>query len=237
MRFELDNVGFSYTSKSALPRSVFTRLHLLIDSGECVAIIGEEGAGKSTLLQLLNGLLRPQSGRVMVDGRDLWQEPSQTHLVRRRIGFAFQFPEQQFFCETVRDELLFAAKNFRTDMGDENCLAALSSVGLSAAFLSRSPFSLSMGEARRVALASILVLDPDVFLLDEPTAGLDGFGMELVSSLLEQLRTKHKTLVFASHDRDLVERVATRTITLADGTVRADLRVTPPGIKKGTAQE
>jgi energy-coupling factor transporter ATP-binding protein EcfA2 len=94
-----------------------------------------------------------------------------------------------------------------------------------------------MGEARRVALASILVLDPDVFLLDEPTAGLDGFGMELVSSLLEQLRTKHKTLVFASHDRDLVERIATRTITLADGTVRADLRVTPPGIKKGTAQE
>lgn len=227
MNFHLDKVCFSYKSKTFPSRQVFSELSLTGESGECIAIVGEEGTGKSTLLQLLNGLQKPDGGRVLVDGQDIWHNSKQLHRVRRRIGFAFQFPEQQFFCETVQDELLFAARNFGLLNSEtkQNCSAGLKALGLDESILLRSPFSLSMGEARRVALASILVHQPDALLLDEPTAGLDAFGSEVVKSLILRLKAHHTTILFASHDIELVGAVASRIIVLANGKVEREYQI------------
>lgn len=215
MNFELNAVRFAYRSKAYGRREVFAALTLSVASGECVAIVGEEGTGKSTLLQLMDGLLRPDEGTVCVDGKDIWQAPKRLAAVRRRIGFAFQFPETQFFSETIRDELAFASRNFGTGIpSDEQMSKALAELGLAGLDLTRSPFTLSMGEARRVALASILLHNPEALLFDEPTAGLDASGCECVASLLVRLRDERKTLVIATHDDDLIALVADRTIHL-----------------------
>ncbi|MEK7248991.1 MAG: ABC transporter ATP-binding protein [Bacteroidota bacterium] len=227
MNFHLDNISFSYKSKAFPPRQVFSHLSLTIGSGECIAIVGEEGTGKSTLLQLLNGLQKPDLGRVLVDGRNIWEDSKRLHQVRRGIGFAFQFPEQQFFCETVEDELLFAARNFgaMNSESEQCCSSAIVELGLDESYRSRSPFSLSMGEARRVALASLLVHQPEGFLLDEPTAGLDAFGFDVVKSLIMRLKSQGKTIVIVSHDVELVSAVALRVIVLAEGNVQSDQQI------------
>lgn len=228
MNFSLVDITFSYTSKAFSPQRVFGRMNLSVQSGECVAIVGEEGTGKSTLLQLINGLLKPDSGTVSVDGDDIWADSRCQREMRRNIGFAFQFPEQQLFCETVLDELMFTSRNIghKSDKTSEDCITALQELGLDEGFLSRSPFSLSMGEARRVALASLLVHDPQMFLLDEPTAGLDGFGIDIVLSLLVGLKSRGRTIVFASHEKELISRVAARVVMLAEGNVKKDCSVT-----------
>jgi energy-coupling factor transport system ATP-binding protein len=228
MNIQLDNVSFQYTSKAFPPHPVFTHLSLSAPSGECVALTGEEGSGKSTLLQLINGLQKPDEGRVLVDGLDLWQRPQSQHAHRRQCGFAFQFPERQFFCQTVEDELMFAVRNFRLPVQEprERCAAALKELGLPEEFLGRSPFSLSMGEARRVALASLLVHEPRLFLLDEPTAGLDGFGLDVVQSLLLRLKSQGKTILFVAHDADFIAAVASRLVVISKGQVERDIRGT-----------
>ncbi|MBX2989931.1 MAG: ATP-binding cassette domain-containing protein [Bacteroidetes bacterium] len=228
MNLSLVDISFSYSSKAFSPRRVLDCINLSVQSGECVAIVGEEGAGKSTLLQLMNGLLKPDSGTVSVDGDDIWTNPRRQRKMRQNVGFAFQFPEQQFFCETVFDELLFTSRNMghKSDKTREDCIEVLRQLGLDERVLVRSPFSLSMGEARRVALASLLVHDPQVFLLDEPTAGLDGFGMDIVMSLFARLKSRGRTIVFASHEKELISRVASRVAKLAEGNLKSDYRVT-----------
>jgi energy-coupling factor transport system ATP-binding protein len=220
MKLQLDNVSFSYKSKAFPPRQVFADLNLMVESGECVAITGEEGVGKSTILELLDGQQKPDAGKVLVNGTDIWQEPKRLPEFRRRIGLTFQFPEEQFCYETVKDELLFAVRNLglQSTNDETKCIAALYEVGLSENVLSRSPFSLSMGEARRVAIASLLVLDPDAYLLDEPTAGLDGFGVDIIRSLARRLTAEGKTIVLVSHDNELMSFLASRQIVLSNGT-------------------
>lgn len=200
---------------------------MAIDSGECVAIVGEEGSGKSTLLQLLDGLQKPDSGSVFVDRQDIWRDAKTLQQLRKRIGFAFQFPEQQFFCETVYDELIYASRNFglSSDSLLREAQSLFADLGLHEKLFLRSPFSLSMGEARRVALASIVVHQPDAFLLDEPTAGLDGFGFDDVKSLLLRLKSQSKTIFFASHDVELIGSVASRVLVLANGKMGDDMPV------------
>jgi energy-coupling factor transport system ATP-binding protein len=220
MNFQLRSVSFSYRSRIGYSTSVFEGLNFTVEQGECVGVIGHEGAGKSTLLQLMNGLLRPDQGTVLVDGRDIWSQVKLIHELRRRIGFAFQFPEQQFFCETVRDELEFAVKNFwgKDAQGFLSAEAAVESVGLRPeGLLNRSPFSLSMGEARRVALASLLVSRPQALLLDEPTVGLDGAGAEMVNRFLRRLHREGVTVVLVSHDIDVLAEVATRIVVVEKG--------------------
>ncbi|MEK9136114.1 MAG: ATP-binding cassette domain-containing protein, partial [Bacteroidota bacterium] len=207
MNFQLQSVSFSYRSRVGYSTPVFERLNFTVEQGECVGVIGHEGAGKSTLLQIMNGLLQPDQGTVLVEGRDIWSQVKLIHELRRRIGFAFQFPEQQFFCETVRDELEFALKNFwgKDAQGFLSAEAAVESVGLRPeGVLNRSPFSLSMGEARRVALASLLVSRPQALLLDEPTVGLDGAGAEMVMRFLRRLHGEGLTVVLVSHDIDVL---------------------------------
>jgi energy-coupling factor transport system ATP-binding protein len=222
MTFQLEHIAFSYKSKVGASRSVFTDLNLSIGSGAFVLIAGEEGSGKTTLLHVLAGLQRPNAGMVAVDGKHIWESAEQLRSVRRRIGVAFQFPEQQFFCETVHDELLYASRNFHVPDARAAVRSALARLGLPSTLLSTSPFALSTGEARRVALASLLPSAPDAFLLDEPTAGLDGFGIAAVLSLLAELSRQRKTIILATHQTPLFFHLAHRLIELNEGRIAAE---------------
>ncbi|MCZ6776805.1 MAG: ATP-binding cassette domain-containing protein [Ignavibacteria bacterium] len=226
MKFELDNIDFSYRSKVGVSDRLFERLSLSVNNGECVGIVGQEGVGKSTLLQIMDALLKPDKGKLFIDGKDVWQAPRKLHEIRRRIGFAFQFPEEQFFCETVEDELGFIAEKGNTapDHSYQDYKNVLGEFGLSSKeYLPRSPFSLSMGEARLVALASLLMTNPQALLLDEPTAGLDGRGVDLVLSTLLRLKSRGLTIVIVSHDTNVLAELVSRVVVLEHSGIEIDL--------------
>jgi energy-coupling factor transport system ATP-binding protein len=187
--------------------------------------MGQEGVGKSTLLQLMDGLLRPQRGTLFIDGKDVWQSTGHLRELRRQVGFAFQFPEDQFFCETVEEELGFGPRNLGLDIGSLSTVGEtiLEEMGMPPGeFLHRSPFSLSMGEARRVALACVLVARPQALLIDEPTAGLDGKGAEFVLMTLRKLRADGVTIIIVSHDVNLLSELVSRVVMLNNKTVGLD---------------
>lgn len=214
MNLEVNDLLFTYRSTGMLPQNVFSGISLGFASGRCTAVIGDEGTGKSTLLQILSGLLKPDSGSVLIDGADPSLVRGGWRSMRRRMAVAFQFPEQQFLCETVLDELLYTCRGFHIPLADERGLAseALLRLQLDAALLERSPFSLSMGEARRVAIASLLLHQPEVLLLDEPTAGLDEDAARPVFELLTRLKANKRTIILATHDHSAIS-------TIADGVV------------------
>lgn len=219
MTIVVDTVSYAYTDRHRVATPVLRDLSLNIAEGVCLGILGPEGSGKSTLLQLLDALLRPDRGRVLVDGVDLQAEPGRIREFRRRVGMAFQFPEQQFLCGTVGEELTYTADRF--DVRDRlDPARALERFGLEyAAVSARSPLLLSLGEARRVALATLLVHRPSVYLLDEPTSGLDGPGTECVIKTVRFLQNEGRTVVIASHDVDVLAETATRMAVLAEGRI------------------
>jgi energy-coupling factor transport system ATP-binding protein len=222
MNIALEHVAFSYSGRFQAPVPVLSDFSLRIARGESVGVIGPEGAGKSTVLQILDALQRPGAGRLIADGEDIWSGGQPRSDFRRKVGFAFQFPEQQFLCETVTEELVYTSERFGvTDRVDpETALAAFDldhrAIG------GRSPFLLSMGEARRVALATLLVHRPDLFLIDEPTSGLDGSGSAQVIKALRELHAGGKTLVIVSHDVDVLAEVVSRVVIVARGSVAHD---------------
>ena len=180
-------------------------------AGEFVALLGHTGSGKTTLAQILAGLLRPSEGRVLLDGGE---------VRRGRVGLAFQFPEDGFFEETVLKDVAFGPKNLGLLDPESHARRALLQVGLDPeAFGHRSPFSLSGGEARRVGIAGVLAMDPEVLILDEPTAGLDPQGVLGFSEVLKAIRQEGRTIVLISHDMDLVAELAERAVVLGDGEV------------------
>lgn len=224
MKFELSDIVFSHRPRGVEERKVFEGLNLRVNSGERVGVLGEEGEGKSTLLQLMAGLLRPDSGSVVMDGKGLWSKGKSAGDFRSRtnIGFAFQFPEQQFLSETVEEELLFTSKNLRVAPSIQPG-EALQMFGLNAGtMLARSPFSLSLGEARRVALASMFVSAPRALLLDEPTVGLDTTGVTRILDVLRGPAGKSITMVIVSHDVDFLSEVVDRVIVLNNGGISLD---------------
>ena len=193
-----------------------------IGSGEVVAIVGPSGSGKTTLLQHLNGLFRPASGRILINEQDLHSDNMLLQQIRKRIGVAFQFPEIQLFEETVFEDVAFGPKNLDLSDSeiDENVRTALSMVNLDyESYKSRSPFYLSGGERRRVALAGILAMNPDVLVLDEPTVGLDRASSDCVIQLIETFRSSRKTVIFVSHNMDLVAALADRILVLEEGKI------------------
>ncbi|HEX9655486.1 MAG TPA: ATP-binding cassette domain-containing protein [Bacteroidota bacterium] len=223
MQIELRNISFSYRSKQRVSE-VFRDLSLVFASGEAVGILGREGSGKSTLLQLLAGLQRPQQGEVLVGEKAPW-ELNQWTEVRKNIGILFQFPEQQFFQETVEREVGFSMRNFGVsrDQEKEKCWQVLRLVGFEPEIIAqKSPFTLSIGEARKIAFASILVMNPKLLLLDEPTAGLDAHGVDATMDILHQLRRRGTTIIIVSHDTNLLAEIAARIIVLAGGKVAFD---------------
>ena len=192
-----------------------------IQDGEMVGIIGHTGSGKSTLLQHLNGLLKPTSGQVLLDGVDIWTDKKITRQARFRVGLVFQYPESQLFAETVIEDVAFGPMN--KGIGKKEALEAskkaLLSVGIGEEKWNSSPFSLSGGEKRRVALAGVIAMDPEVLVLDEIAAGLDGWSHQEVFLLLEKERKKGKTIILVSHSADDTAEYGERVLVLSKGKV------------------
>jgi energy-coupling factor transport system ATP-binding protein len=219
MDLSFNNVSYAYPLRDGKVKQALTGVSLTVRKGECLGIIGPEGAGKTTLLLVMDMLLVPDEGSVLADGVNVWEKKEIAVRERRRIGMGFQFPEQQFVAETVEEELLFPA-SARNSLPPILPADALSAVGLDPKrFLKRYPFHLSMGEARRVALASLLVRSPEVLLLDEPTVGLDGEGKEEFLRFIKAQHNQGTTLVMVSHDLDCLCEVATNIVVLREGCV------------------
>lgn len=230
MSIETINLTHTYMAGSPQALTAVDHVSLAIPDGSAVGLMGPTGSGKSTLVQHFNGLLRPTSGQVLVDGEDLWAGGKvDLRAVRRKVGLIFQFPEQQLFEETVRADIAFGPKNL--GLSDEECRArvdeALGMVGIigreAEELGARSPFSLSGGQMRRVAIAGVLAMKPSTLILDEPTAGLDPRGRLNLLSTLERLHGEWGlTLIVVSHNMEDLARLSRRVIVLDAGRVIRD---------------
>jgi len=222
----IEGLVHRYSAGTPLERTALRGVSLEIGAGERVAILGPTGSGKSTLAQHLAGLLRPTAGRVLLDGVAAHERSAAAQAQRQRVGLAFQYPEAQFFAQTVYREVAFGPRNLGLEKAEIAARArwALEMVGLNPSEIeSRVPFTLSGGEMRRVALASILSLRPDALILDEPTAGLDPQGRrELLTRVQAWQKSIGPTLVVISHDLGDLARIAERVVLLKEGRVMAD---------------
>lgn len=219
----LDNVSFYYLKDTPLERMALKEISLSINEGERIGIIGETGSGKSTLIQLFNGLLQPTEGKIYLKGKDIksWSMKE----ICRIIGLVFQYPEHQLFGETVFEEVAFGPRNigFREDEMEKIVKKALNIVGLKYELIKeRSPFSLSGGEKRRLAIASIIAMEPEVLILDEPTANLDPRGKRELTQYLNRWAKGSKTLIIVSHDLDEIIPLIRRVIILHKGRIIFD---------------
>ena len=227
MRVELRQCSYRYPSLAG-GAPAFPALQdadLVIGEGERIGIIGPSGSGKTTLIQLLNGLLQPDSGEVFVDGKPAAYRGEAVLAWRRRVGLVFQFPEMQFFEETVEKEVGYALANL--GFGEEEIRSRVANVLNSLnlppdVYAQRSPFLLSEGQKRRVAIASVLVMEPEILIFDEPTAGLDYGGVQLVKELILKLADDRRSVVLVSHDMDFVAELVDRVVVLSGGRIVFD---------------
>lgn len=226
MFIKLEQVSFTYLSGSPLATKALEDIDLEIERGESIGIVGRTGCGKSTLIQHFNALLIPQSGRVLVDGVDTREKKAPLREIRRRVGLVFQYPEDQFFEESVFQEVAFAPRNLGIEGREleERVKWSLEAVGLDFATIKdRSPFELSGGQMRRVAIASILSMEPEALVLDEPTSGLDPEGKRIILNQLKNLQKQKKlTLIFVSHSMEDLARVVKRIIVMDKGRIKLD---------------
>ena len=226
MPIEVSHLTHCYSEGSALRTVALDDVSFRIENGEFVGIIGHTGSGKSTLVQHLNGLLKPTSGQVLIDGEDLNGEHVNRRALRQRIGLVFQYPECQLFEETVAKDIAFGPKNQGLSAAeiDERVRYAMDCVHLDyQKYAERSPFELSGGQMRRVAIAGVLAMKPSVLILDEPTAGLDPRGRDRILGMLEELHARENvTILMVSHSMDDMARLASRLIVMSDGKVVAD---------------
>lgn len=216
----VENLTHTYGENTPFCRSAVKDVSMEIYQGEFLGVIGHTGSGKSTLIQHLNGLLKPTSGRVLFEGKDIWETKERTRQTRFQVGLVFQYPEYQLFEETVYKDISFGPKNMGLDEGeiDRRVRQAAQFVGLKDAVLEHSPFELSGGQKRRVAIAGVIAMEPSVLILDEPTAGLDPVGVE---SILENIRAYHTaknaTIILVSHSMEEVARTVDRLVVVDDG--------------------
>ena len=226
MPIEVVHLTHCYSEGSALRTVALNDVSFRIEDGEFIGIIGHTGSGKSTLVQHLNGLLRPTSGQVLIDGEDLNGEHVNRRALRQRIGLVFQYPEYQLFEETVAKDIAFGPKNqgLSAEQIAERVRYAMDCVHLDYdKYAERSPFELSGGQMRRVAIAGVLAMRPSVLILDEPTAGLDPRGRDKILTMLEELHAReHVTILMVSHSMDDMARLATRLIVMSDGKIAAE---------------
>ena len=232
MDIRFEQVGFTYQPNSPFEQRVLFDIDLAIKEGSYTALVGHTGSGKSTLLQHLNALLKPTSGTVTIGDRVITAETNNKNLkpIRQKVGIVFQFPEAQLFEETVERDIAFGPKNFGVPEEEANRLAAktLEMVGLDESYLQRSPFDLSGGQMRRVAIAGVLAMEPEVLVLDEPTAGLDPQGRKEMMEMFARLHHENKiTIVLVTHLMDDVADFSDYGYVLEKGTL----------VKQGTPRE
>ena len=213
----LKNVTHTYSAGTPLSVSAIKNINFDIESGELIGIIGHTGSGKSTLVQHLNGLLKPTGGNVIIDGEDIWANKKQIRAVRFKVGLCFQYPEYQLFEETVYKDISFGPKNMglSKDEIDISVRRAAEYVGLKSELLDKSPFDLSGGEKRRVAIAGVMAMNPKILILDEPTAGLDPRGRREILDMIVDYKTKTgSTVLLVSHSMEDVASVATKILVM-----------------------
>ena len=211
-----------YSAGTPFEHPALTNVDFSAQPGEYLAIIGRTGSGKSTLIQHLNGLLKPTSGQVLYNGEDIWADKARTRQVRFQVGLVFQYPEYQLFEETVYKDISFGPKNMGLDEGeiDRRVRQSARFVGLEDTVLDKSPFELSGGQKRRVAIAGVIAMEPSVLVLDEPTAGLDPAGREnLMANIRDYHRNKGKTIILVSHSMDEIARNVDRILVLKNAHV------------------
>ncbi|MBQ9457086.1 MAG: energy-coupling factor transporter ATPase [Bacilli bacterium] len=219
------DVSFTYAAKTPFSYEALKGINLQIDEGDFVAIVGRTGCGKSTLIQHMNALLNPSQGCVEIDDfhndSDKKKRTKKVKPLRQKVGMVFQFPEYQLFEETVEKDVAFAPKNFgmKPEEALQKAHEALGEVGLDESFYTRSPFELSGGEKRRVAIAGILAASPEFLVVDEPTAGLDPKGAETMMDLFRSIHEKGTTIILVTHDMDLVLKYCNKVIVIDDGEV------------------
>ena len=222
---EIKNLTHTYGIGTPFQRSAVEDVSFSIEEGEFLGVIGHTGSGKSTLIQHLNGLLRPTSGQILLEGKDIWAEPKKIRAVRFQVGLVFQYPEYQLFEETVYKDIAYGPSN-QGKTGDalnRSVREAARLVGVRDDQLEKSPFELSGGQKRRVALAGVLAMEPKVLVLDEPTAGLDPAGREnLMANIREYHRLKGATIVLVSHSMDEIARNADRILVLKNAHILMD---------------
>jgi len=217
MSIQLNHLTHVYNEGTTFEKVALNDVTLEIQTGEFIGLIGHTGSGKSTLIQHLNGLLRPTSGQILLHGKDIWAEPKKIRDIRFQVGLVFQYPEYQLFEETVYKDIAFGPIN-QGKTGEEldRCVReAARLVGIRDDQLDKSPFELSGGQKRRVALAGVMAMDPQVLVLDEPTAGLDPAGREnLMANIRDYHRNKKRTIILVSHSMDEIARNVDRILVL-----------------------
>ncbi|MDQ5983433.1 MAG: energy-coupling factor transporter ATPase [Eubacteriales bacterium SKADARSKE-1] len=217
---EVKNLSFIYGVGTTFQKTAVDNINLSFEKGEFIGIIGHTGSGKSTFIKQLNGLLRPSSGEVLLNGENIWRNSKKIRDVRFKVGMVFQYPEYQLFADTVYKDIAFGPENMGLNSEEINkkVLAAVDFVGLSHEILEKSPFEISGGEKRRTAIAGVIAMDPEVLILDEPTAGLDPRGRELLLSQIKTYHSKRKnTVILVSHNMEDIAKTADKVVVLANG--------------------
>ena len=214
---KVEDLEYVYSAGTPFEHKALDKVSFSVERGEFIGIIGHTGSGKSTLMQQLNGLLKPTSGKVILDGKDIWSDKATTRQARFRVGLVFQYPEYQLFEETVYKDIAFGPKNMglSAEEIDRRVREAAGFVGLTEEQLNVSPFDLSGGQKRRVAIAGVIAMEPEVLILDEPTAGLDPVGREdILSNIQAYRKAKNATIMMVSHSMSDVARLTDRLLVM-----------------------
>ena len=219
---ETQNLTYKYSVGTPFEKVAIEDINISVEKGELIGIIGHTGSGKSTLVQHLNGLLKPTSGTILLDGRDIHSDKNFTRQARFKVGLCFQYPEYQLFENTVYEDIAFGPKNMKLSKEEikERVLRAAEFVGVRNDMLQKSPFDLSGGEKRRVAIAGVMAMQPEILILDEPSAGLDPKGRKVISEMIEQYRKNTgSTVIVVSHSMEDVAESADKVLVMNKGKV------------------
>ena len=213
----VENLTYTYSPSTPFRHVAVNDISFEINKGDFIGIIGHTGSGKSTLVQTLNGLLKPTSGKIYFDGKDIWEKPKEIRKIRFNVGLVFQYPEYQLFEETVEKDIAFGPSNMGLSDEEikERVQKAAKFVGLREELLQKSPFDLSGGEKRRAAIAGVIAMDPDILILDEPTAGLDPVGRDILLSQIDAYHRERKnTVLLVSHSMEDVASVCDKVLVM-----------------------
>lgn len=211
------DLSFTYSQGTPFRNTAVENISFEVNKGDFIGIIGHTGSGKSTLVQMLNGLLKPTSGSITLDGVDIWDKPKEIRMIRFKVGLVFQYPEYQLFEETVEKDIAFGPTNMGLSEEEvrSRVLSAAKFVGLDRKLLSKSPFDLSGGEKRRAAIAGVIAMDPDILILDEPCAGLDPLGRDvLLTQIYQYHKERDNTVLLVSHSMEDVASVCDKALVL-----------------------